>query len=399
MEKPQEIKAPGLRYQRGKPLWRATKSAIRDGYPVKSVNLSIYVDRPDALKNRCDRLQAEMLAWVAGRRGDEVRFDGTFRRLFENYQTDKESPYRKLKPSTVKPYDVYLRMMIAEIGERRISACDGRDVKRWFDAWSDTDGKTTLAKARMAIAVLYAALSFGVQCRFAGCADLLVIIKTIKFPAPQPRTEAPSWKQVVDLRKAAHAHGHPLAALAYAIQFDGTTRQWDVIGQWIPLSDPRPSALIDRGMKWIGPTWANIDANLIFRFKPGKTEKTTGKEIALDLRALPMVMEEFQRLREKPTGPLIVNPNTGLPYRQIAWQKVWRAAAKLAGLPTSIWNRDLRAGGITEGREAGAATDDLAKVAGHSSKQTTARVYDRATLEAQRRVSQSRATSRAKKPK
>ena len=43
---------------------------------------------------------------------------------------------------------------------------------------------------------------------------------------------------------------------------------------------------------------------------------------------------------------------------------------------------------MTEGREAGVPTDDLAKQAGHSNKRTTgaAQVYDRDRLEAARRV-------------
>jgi hypothetical protein len=57
------------------------------------------------------------------------------------------------------------------------------------------------------------------------------------------------------------------------------------------------------------------------------------------------------------------------------------------------WNRDLRAAGVTEGREA-AANDDLAKVAEHTGKRTTAKVYDRAHLAAHRRVAQARTAYR-----
>jgi hypothetical protein len=56
----------------------------------------------------------------------------------------------------------------------------------------------------------------------------------------------------------------------------------------------------------------------------------------------------------------------------------------------------MRAAGVTEGREAGSPTDDLAKLAGHANKRTIARVYDRDRLEASRRVAQARATHRGK---
>jgi len=56
----------------------------------------------------------------------------------------------------------------------------------------------------------------------------------------------------------------------------------------------------------------------------------------------------------------------------------------------------MRAGGITEARQAGAPTDDVAKLAGHANKRTTARVYDRDSLEAARRVARARHEHRGK---
>jgi ABC-type uncharacterized transport system substrate-binding protein len=49
---------------------------------------------------------------------------------------------------------------------------------------------------------------------------------------------------------------------------------------------------------------------------------------------------------------------------------------------------------VGEPRQAAAPTDDVAKVAGHANKRTTARVYDRDRLEAARRVAYARATHR-----
>jgi len=66
----------------------------------------------------------------------------------------------------------------------------------------------------------------------------------------------------------------------------------------------------------------------------------------------------------------------------------------LTGISKDVWNRDTRAGGVTEGREADAQMDDLAKQAGHANKRTTARVYDRERLEAARRVAKARKTHR-----
>jgi hypothetical protein len=72
---------------------------------------------------------------------------------------------------------------------------------------------------------------------------------------------------------------------------------------------------------------------------------------------------------------------------------LWRKVANKAGIASTVWNRDLRAAAITEAREGAAPTDDVAKVATNS-KRTTAKVYDRDKLEAQRRVMRARLTRR-----
>jgi hypothetical protein len=398
-----EAYAPGLRWRRTQsgqtPMWRASKEAVVAGYPVKSVNLSTLAGDERLIAQRCQRLQAEMRDWLSGRRGRTPYFDGTIATLLEFYLTDQESPYRGLKPSSRHPYDVYAKMLKAEVGRRRIDACDGRDLRRWFAAWSEPSvegGKPRLAAARMAMVVLKSALSFGKTCRLAGCAAFKSIMDEINFPAPQPRVEAPSAAQVARARAAVHDFGHAPAALAYALQFEATLRQWDVVGEWIPLSDPRPSAVIDGSTKWIGPTWAQIDDALILRVTPTKTAGMGAARVTIDLKSCPMVVEELARIPvESRTGPLIVNPHTKLPYRQWYFRDVWHKSAKAAGIAPSVWNRDLRAGGITEARAAGAPTDDIAKTAGHANKRTTARVYDRAALEAARRVSKARTAHRS----
>ena len=65
--------APGLRYNKaGRPYWRASKPAVRKGYPVKSVNLSALKNRPAALVERCIRLERELEKWLSGSRSSTV---------------------------------------------------------------------------------------------------------------------------------------------------------------------------------------------------------------------------------------------------------------------------------------------------------------------------------------
>ncbi len=393
-------KAPGLRWRDGKPIWRASKPAIRAGYPVKTVNLASLPDEA-AIIARATRLQVEMRAWLSGRTTGVPAYDGTFASLLKIYQLDPESTYRALKPSSLVPYNVYLRMLVLEIGARRIDACDGRDAKRWFKAWSEPateGGRPRIAAARMAMAVLKSALSFGKICRLHGCAEFKSILDELEFPSLQPRTASPTAEQVIKARAAAHELGHPRAALCYALQFELTLRQWDVVGQWVPLSYKQPSAIFDHRAKWIGPSWSDIDANLIWSVTPTKTEDTTNAKVQFDLKSCPMVMEELALIPDdQRSGPLIVNFNTGIPYRPQAFRDAWRAAAKQAGIEPGVWNRDLRAGGNTEGQRADATLEDRKKIMGHSaSSRMTAEVYDRDTVEVHRRVAAARVKWRTK---
>jgi hypothetical protein len=54
MEK--KAKAPGLSWDRGLPIWRASRAAVKDGFRPKRVNLSFFANDEAALVARCHRL-------------------------------------------------------------------------------------------------------------------------------------------------------------------------------------------------------------------------------------------------------------------------------------------------------------------------------------------------------
>jgi integrase len=395
-----KITAPGLTWRNGKPIWRASRAAIKAGFKPAWVNLSYFANDSAALIARCHRLTAEANEWISGRHGRVPVFDGTIGSLINFWQIEPSSPYHDREPATLRPYNTYARIMTRTVGARRIDALDGRDLKRWHAEWSapvEPGGKPRLAAARMCFAVIKAALSFGISCRLSGCAELKLILQQQRFAGPRPRTSAPTAADIVAARKAAHEQGHASAALAYALQFEGGVRQWDVIGKWVPLSYKAPSSIIDRGEKWIGPMWSQIDQNMILRYTPAKTQFTSGAQVTLDLRECPMVLVELDKVPDEARkGPPIVNPNTGLPYRKNTYYHLWKRVAKAAAITAGVWNRDFRAGAATESGKAGAAVDDMAKVLGHTNKRTTAEVYDRDRLEAQRRVARARVAYRGK---
>lgn len=125
-----KVKAPQLIWDRGAPIWRATRAAIKAGFPTKGANLKFFANDEAALIARCHRLTAEQNDWLAGRRGRDPLFDGTIRSVINFWQTEPTSPYHAIEASSRHPYDIYARMIVATVGARRVDALDGRDLRR-----------------------------------------------------------------------------------------------------------------------------------------------------------------------------------------------------------------------------------------------------------------------------
>ena len=401
----QQDRAPGLVwYKKGGrdiPRWVASKQARSAGFTPATVNLTGLMHDQERMLAHCATLQANMQRWL-GTKGVAVArpFTGTVTSLLEFYETHPESGFQQLGAQTRRIYLIYIRRLQTVAGDRRVAQLTGIDVKRWFDAAAkpaEAGERPKLAAARMMIAVLKAALAFGEANRLAGCADLAGSVRAVRFTGLKPRGARPSAKQVRDLIAAAHAKGQASIALTTALQFETTARLWDVIGQWVPLAEPGLSDITSGRMKWVsGLRWEMIGADNVLRFTPSKTQKSTGRDVAVDLSLCPLVLLEFQHIpHEARVGPIVLDPSTGRPWEQRKYRKNFQRIAAGAGWPPEFWPRDIRAGGISEARDGGAAIDDAARLAGHTDPRTTARVYDRSVLEATRRVSAARVRFRS----
>lgn len=402
------VTAPGLKWIKRRasrtPIWVASAK----GFHPPTVNLSHLRDNAVALKAECVRLQGEMDIWRSGLKEHVGGYDGTLGYILKHYQTDPDSTFHALRPSSRHPYEFYLRALISDVGDRRIDSVTGIDLKRWHERWSQ--GGDKLAASKMMRAVLDAAITFAVMSLTPGSverravSELREALKAAnrKIPNPKRRESIITADQVVALRAAAHAGGRPSHALVYALVFETTLRLWDVIGQWWPMDAPLISDVTHaynsqkEAKKWFGLRWEDIDANLVLRYVPSKTSAKTGLAVTFPLTRAPMVMEELTH-HERRKGPVILCEGTGLPYSGNYFGEFWRKDRAAVGLPATVWARDLRASGITEGRASGASTDDAAKVAGHASTKTTAAVYDRATLEAAERFADARVKKRGGK--
>lgn len=397
--------APGLVWRhRAKGMearWVARTDLRQRGYPIKVQSLWIgkeltATDRA-LISDRCNSLQDSMLQWSVGGLPQVGAMDGSISGLIHAYQTDPLSPFRKKRYRTRKHYMTLCRMIEETCGDDILADIKARDILGWHAEWLDevrNPGKPKVAMAHALVGMLRTLFGVGMTIlEDDQCERLSVILNKMRFAMPKPRVAAMSLEQVIAIRGAAHAEGWHSLALAQAIQFECTLRQKDVIGEWVPLAEPGMSDIVAGRYKWLrGIRWEEIDENLILTHVTSKRNK----EIIVDLKLAPMVMEEFKRFPVIPkTGPVVLEEKDGLPYSDEVFRKRWRELADKVGIPKAVRNMDTRAGAITEALAAGALLENVRKAATHSDVGMTQR-YSRGDKDAVADVMKLRGESRNK---
>lgn len=393
--------APGLKWFPRKDgweaRWRARLDLVRAGFETKSVPLwrGAVPDEGAVtyIQNQCDRLQTKMLNWSRGGIPELApAFDGTLKSLIDCYRSDPDSRYGKLRFATRRNYDAQCRRLIREHGAARVEDMDARLMLRWHDAWTE-GGK--IATGHSLIAMLRTLMTFGKTfLKSKDCAGVKDTLSDMKFQMPKRREEWITAEQAITVRAKAHELGLPSIALAQAFQFECLLRQKDVIGEWVPNSEPGLSTIAAGNDKWmVGLRWSEIDENLILKHTTSKKQKA----VEIDLKLAPMVMEELARIGTLPTsGPVIVFETTGAPYYAYQFRREWRFVARAAGVPTKTFNMDSRSGGITEATDAGSPLEHVRHAATHSNIQTT-QGYSRGQIEKTAGVMRTRVEHRNKK--
>lgn len=437
MTHPTVENAPGLKWLRRKTGWEARWRARLDlkGFSPKSVPLwkgatLDEVPSEDAARyvaDQCHRLQAEMLVWGRGGVPQLVTFGGTLRSLIECYTSDPDSRYRSLRFQTRRSYDANCRRLITDHGDVLLSDIKGRVIKRWHEKWGE-GGKVAMSHAL--VGMLRTVLTFGAtlledEDGAEQCSRIKAILHDMKFKMSKPRGEQVTAEQANAIRAMAHEMGLPSIALAQAFQFDCTLRQKDVIGEWIPGGEPGLSDVTSGNDKWMcGLRWSEIDSNMVLRHTTSKKQK----DVEINLRLAPMVMEELRNLpgtgmtpgdtrtaqgmqgdriveRMPPrgtipilptSGPVIVYERTGVPYEDYQFRDAWRRVAEKAGIPAAVRNMDSRAGAISEAFLANAPADHIRQSATHSNISTT-QGYNRIATQATAEVMRIRVEHRNKK--
>ena len=383
--------APGFEWKKERsgiivPRWRAPKKAVALGY--RPSHLRLYIDPNDhaAIAERCREEWAKMEAWLAN--GQSVpRFDGTIESLIDIYASDENSPYQDLKYRTQINYDKDLAVLKRTVGERRVDKLTGDHFRQWYRKWSEPKppgSPPRIGRAHSLITRLRILFGYGQTKGYPNCETLKNVLAEMRFKAPPPREVVITYQQVVAFIAKARELNEPELALAQALQFEGTLRQIDVIGEWLP--DPeRPS-----GFRWAnGLLWQHLRDYVLIK----KTTKT-GQEAGIDFKLYPLALAELRRVPpDKRVGPVIIDRLTEQPFKSSTYRRRWRAVARAAGIPDDVMSRDSHAGGVTEGSDAGADLEHLRHHASHKSTATTAR-YSRKTLTKTRAVARLRVAHR-----
>lgn len=387
MTKPVRVRnAPGLVWKKRRKgheaRWQCRTDLIARGFKIKSFKLWSGEGEPtkeewDRIADTCNELQQEMIVWARGGLPEVAAYDGTLEGLMRAYRTDPDSAYRRqVRYHTRVHYDALMSLIAREHGSEVIADLKGRVLQRWHDEWIK-DGKIAVAHGK--IGMLRTLFGFGtILLEDPDCARLSAALSKMRFAMPKPRTVHLTADQANAIRAKAHEKGRPSIALAQAFQFELMLRQKDVIGEWVPIAEPGISDVSSEGLKWLrGLRWEEIDANMFLTHITSKRQK----EIVVNLRNAPMVLEELALLGTVPaSGPIVISEWDNLPWTAPEFRRQWRLLANACGVPKTVRNMDSRAGAITEATDAGANLENIRQAATHSDIAMTQR-YSRGAAE------------------
>ncbi len=277
----------------------------------------------------------------------------TLKQLIELFRKDPGSSFHLLQYQVRIKHNRLLAQISREHGDCSISDIRARNLLAWHRAWT-SDGKIPMAQA--VISRLRVLFRFGAILLEDGeCLRLLNTLRETRFPNAARRHQRMTVEQVKAVRVKAHWRGWDYMALAQALQFDLMLRQKDVIGEWVPVSEPGRSDVIKgEREKWItGLRWEEIDDNLMLKHRTGKKDRDS----EVNLRLARMVLEELALISRTPiakltraslpaSGPMVLCEVTGWPYLTAEFRRKWRIVAKDAGVPDNIKNMDSMSAGM-----------------------------------------------------
>lgn len=311
--------------------------------------------------------------------------------VIDAYQTDPLSTFHKQRYHVRQNHLGLLRRIRDQHGAVPIGSITGRTFIQWHADWRGAD---KVAVSHGMIAQLRTVFGYGFTLMGdPACERICQLLHQLKFPMAGARMERITAEQADAVRLWAHIIGWHSIALAQAIQFELILRQKDVVGEWLPVTEPGAAIEIWGDQKWHrGLIWSAISDDLILRHITSKRQKP----VEIDLTLSPMVMEELTHLDEIPDGdePVVICESNGMPWFASEFRRKWRIVARYAGVPDNVFNMDSRSGGISEAFEAGVVGERIQTAATHSDIGMTQRYNRGDYLRAASDVQRGRVSSR-----
>jgi hypothetical protein len=264
--------------------------------------------------------------------------------LVSRYRDDKRSSYHALRFKTRQHYDNLIRHLIEDCTGLTLADLKPPTIARLYEGWAE-GGKVAMGHAM--IAILRVLANYGAKTlEDEECVRLSVILRSMRFEVAKSRNEPLTIKQAEAIITTAHAKGLDSIALAQAFQFDLMLGQKDVIGEWVPHSEPGVSDVTFGDEKWLrGIRWSEIGNDLVLRHASSRD----GTLMELPLSDCPLIKAEFARIGKLPhSGPIIVSEATDYPYTGHSFRRLWRIVARKAGVPEHVKNMDSRVNQIRD---------------------------------------------------
>ncbi|KRA58993.1 hypothetical protein ASD85_14995 [Rhizobium sp. Root651] len=333
----------------------------------------------DQIAAECRRLTDQLRSELSTL-GAPPTFDGTIKALIDAYKFDTTSSLHSVKHSTrIRDYEPSLRVLEKNIGSRRIDVLKASDFKKWFGEWR----KKGHRRAAGAIKLLRVILSYGAGERLHGCAQARSILSDMQFEQPGARTVAMTYEQCEAIVKKSAEMKCPSIGFVEALKFETALRRIDVIGEWSPPPEGGP-------FRWRGLTAGDISKDMILSIKTSKT----GALASRDLNVMPLVTEALKAYTIPEIGPVVIDEDTGKPYRDNHYTTKFSKVRKAAGVPDYVWSMDSRAGAVSETVEATGSLEAAQELATHSTPKMTKRYSRGDGLQSSRRIAEMRAEKR-----
>jgi hypothetical protein len=154
-----------------------------------------------------------------------------------------------------------------------------------------------------------------------GCAKVVEIMRDMSeqrtfASGRRQRKEFLTYAQAERHCEASHREGFGSIALAQAFMFDLGMRQKDMIGEWVPRSEPGVTDVFNGGSKWLmGARWEEIDEQFVWKHRLSKSvtregimDLETGKTELFELLEFPLVRRELVNRAAQPRQLPSVRP-------------------------------------------------------------------------------------------